>query len=346
MESLRPYCGDLSQLASATAAVLADGPAAGVRTMDVRTLRGLAATVLVDRALDLGPTWSSGVPIGWVSAPGIVHPAYATDDTWLRSFGGGLLTTAGLLNVGAPGDFEGEHHGLHGRISNTPATGVHAELVDDQSGGHLVITGQVRETAVYGPDLILSRRLVFHIGEPVVEIHDEITNRGWAPSPMMILYHFNIGFPVVAPGARIIIASTSRQPLDDVSAAATDSWDVFTSPTVGANAEVFEHTLTPGGPTSAAIVNENDGTGPAGILIRWDAEQLPHLLQWRMLGRGMYLTGIEPANCRGRGIAREAADGTIPILEPGESRKFDLRVQAAGNNEQLASLVAAAGLAR
>ena len=97
IDALRPYCGDVSQLASATPAICVDGPAAGVRVIDVRTLRGLAVTVLVDRALDLGPTWVGGVPISWVSASGIVHPAYASDDTWLRSFGGGLLTTAGLL---------------------------------------------------------------------------------------------------------------------------------------------------------------------------------------------------------------------------------------------------------
>jgi hypothetical protein len=63
------------------------------------------------------------VPLAWVSPTGVVAPHFRElqGEGWLRSFGGGLLVTCGLQNVGEPSERGGEELGLHGRISNTPA---------------------------------------------------------------------------------------------------------------------------------------------------------------------------------------------------------------------------------
>src|SRR3546814_15777709 len=65
---------------------------------------------------------------------------------WLRTFGGGLLTTCGLSHVGGPetGDF-GEQ-GLHGLISNTPAE-LESVIQPDLAAGRmeLSIPGVMRE---------------------------------------------------------------------------------------------------------------------------------------------------------------------------------------------------------
>jgi hypothetical protein len=61
--------------------------------------------------------------------------------------------------------------------------------------------------------------------------------------------------------------------------------------------------------------------------------------QWRMLGPGMYLTGLEPANCglAGRAVEREA--GALPMLEPGEARRsgVTLRVSLGAEAQALAA---------
>jgi Domain of unknown function (DUF4432) len=328
LAALRRYCGDVSQLVSANSSSLTDGTAAGVRTIEVRTVGGLSSTIFVDRALDIGPTWVGSKPLGWVSPTGAVHPAYATNETWLRSFAGGLLTTTGLLNVGPPSRYGDEEYGQHGRVSNLPARNVHTKIVDTDAGPRLTISGQVRESSVYGPDLELSRQLVFHVGAPVLEIHDRVTNLGWRPTPLMILYHFNIGFPVVAPGARIVVDSRGCSAVGATPVNATEKWAIIDEPVAGASAEVFEHELGSDSVGTMAIVNTHEPFGPVGVEVAWQRAQLPRLFQWRMQDCGMFLTGIEPANCRGRGIEEEFSEGSVDMLAPGASREFDLVVTA------------------
>jgi hypothetical protein len=63
--------------------------------------------------------------------------------------------------------------------------------------------------------------------------------------------------------------------------------------------------------------------------------------QWRMLGPGMYLTGLEPANCGLAGRAAEREAGTISELQAGESRRFGLsiRVSLGAAAQELAAQV-------
>ena len=57
-------------------------------------------------------------------------------------------------------------HGVHGRVSHIPAREVSARVIE--LDGRLVaeVSGTVRETDVYGADLVLHRRLRFPMGEP------------------------------------------------------------------------------------------------------------------------------------------------------------------------------------
>ncbi len=59
---------------------------------------------------------------------------------------------------------------------------------------------------------------------------------------------------------------------------------------------------------------------------------------WRMLGYGTYVMGIEPANCptiEGRVNAEEL--GTLPFLEPGESRRYDLEFRILSQADTIAA---------
>ncbi|MEJ7696681.1 MAG: DUF4432 family protein [Candidatus Limnocylindrales bacterium] len=200
----RPELGDLSQVASHRSIRLADGSEDGVRAVDVRVAGGIHAQVITDRGLDLGPAWYAGQPLAWQSPTGIVHPSYFRDDVWLRSFHGGLLFTAGLQNVGSAVTDGAEQHGLHGRISNLPASDVHSETIEDERGLAVRVSGTVRETTVYGVDLVLHRQLTFRVGEPVIEVDDLVENRGYLASPVFILYHVNLGHPVVDAGSQLL----------------------------------------------------------------------------------------------------------------------------------------------
>lgn len=328
----RPELGDLSQVASGRFIRLDDGPEVGVRAVDVRVEGGLHALVLIDRGLDIGPAWVGGVPIAWQSPTGMVHPAYFRDDAWLRSFHGGLLFTAGLQNVGAQVVDAGELHGLHGRLSNLPARDVRVDVAASGDALAVEVRGTVRETTVYGVDLVLHRTLRFPVGRPVVEIGDVIENRGFEAATVFLLYHVNLGYPVVDADARLVAPAAAVAGWDDVSRAAEAEHARFAGPTAGFPVQVFEHRLPDDAPpqVTAGVVNEGYApTGGIGVVVDYDRRQLPRLWHWRMLAEGRYVTGIEPATCGLLGRVDEREHGTLTILEPGERREYGITIRAA-----------------
>ena len=114
----------------------------GWRALDLRAWDGIDARLLPDRGLDCFGAWYRGVPLAWVSAVGERGPlgGRLRDDDWLLGFGGGLVATCGLRNVGAPS----EGHGLHGEISHQPAREVRVARWVDGRAGHRERVGRRR----------------------------------------------------------------------------------------------------------------------------------------------------------------------------------------------------------
>jgi hypothetical protein len=241
------------------------------------------------------------------------------------------LVTCGLQNVGPANEDAGVFHGIHGRVSHIPARDVRAGVVE--ADGRLVaeVSGIVRETDVYGADLLLRRRLRFPMGEPRVDIHDEVENAGYSPADVMLLYHVNVGYPVVAPGARLAAPDAEVVPRDAAAAAQLADHAVFPEPQHGFEQLVYEHRLRQPDTARASIgiVNPDwEPTDGIGLFVEYDPRQLPHLWHWRMLAPGMYLTGLEPATCGILGRAAERERGTLVTLRPGEVRRFDVTISA------------------
>ena len=58
---------------------------------------------------------------------------------------------------------------------------------------------------------------------------------------------------------------------------------------------------------------------------------------------GNYVTGIEPANCTVLGRAVNRADGTLQILEPGETTVFDIEVSVLAGADAIGAFLANIG---
>jgi len=174
---LRRRVGRLEQVAGIEPFVFDEGLARGVRALRIRT-GGLSLDVLCDRGMDLGAAEYRGVPLAWVSPTGVVAPHFRElqGEGWLRSFGGGLLVTCGLQNVGEPSERGGEELGLHGRISSTPAALLAREVRWEGEICLLQARAEVRESKVFGADLVLTRTISAHVGEPRVRIEDTVRN--------------------------------------------------------------------------------------------------------------------------------------------------------------------------
>ncbi len=328
---LRRRVGRLGQAFGVESFVFDDGPACGVRALRVRAGGGLAFEVLADRGMDLGAVEYLGVPLARLSPNGVVGPQHyePEGEGWLRSFGGGLLVTCGLQNVGEPSEKDGEELGLHGRISNIPASNVSHEAVWDEDGCVLEVRGKVRESRVFGADLVLHRTISVRVGEARIRIEDTITNEGFDPQPLMLLYHVNLGWPLLDESARLTgpgRPGEPPEPRDEEARTGLEAWDRFDGPTPGFRERVFHHRPISDDAGWAEARLENPGLGLA-FSVRFRPDELPEMVQWTMTGEGTYTVGLEPATCRVGGRAAEEAAGRVIQLSPGESCRFRLETE-------------------
>ena len=321
-EELTARIGDPHQVAGARGSILTDGKADGVRAVDVTTGSGFSFTVLPGRGMDIPFASWKGKAIAFVSGTGITSPAYYDERSleWRRSFYAGLLTTCGIGNAGAPNVDQGKAFGLHGRLSNAAAE----NLCTDQEweGDELTIRlkGTMRETEAMVENLSLTRTIETRLGDKGLRIRDTVRNKGFAPQPMMLLYHFNFGFPLLSPSAKVVGPITKTVPNNEESGRdrGVEECRGFPEPVQGYTEKVFFHTLSgrADGSTFIALVNRDTGDGqPMGIVLRWSNRQLPSFTQWKMPCKGFYVVGLEPGNCTpvGRGALREK--GALPMID-------------------------------
>ncbi|MDJ0954653.1 MAG: DUF4432 family protein [Acidimicrobiia bacterium] len=299
--------------------VATTGAGSGMRVIDLHVWGGISMRVYPDRGLDIGQAWFGGVPLAWVSTVGETGPRNDLGGmAWGEAFGGGLMVTCGLRNVGMPS----ESHGLHGTYSHLAAQQVAVDRVLDAAGGRLEVKGVVTDDDGEAP-LRHDRILRSFAGAGRIEIEDVTTNLGSVATPVPLLYHFNFGYPLWAGDAEFEASVASTRARDDESEPALESWR--RPPVTETGAEwVLEHELG-AGPAWAVIRNPALGTE---LTIRWDQESLPKLNQWIDRNPGMSVLGVEPANCTTRGRAFERAAGALPMLEPGEERRTRLSVEA------------------
>ena len=340
-QELLRYVGDIEQIARAKSYRLTEGFEDGLTGVDVMTGSGLSFSVLPGRGMDISAAHYKGVSLNWRSATSDVHSAYFDHEGeggrgWLRSFSGGLVATCGLSSVGANGVDGGTALGLHGRIGNTPATNVYHRGFWDKDDYVLEIGGTLRETTVFGENLQLTRVIKTKLGSSSLILEDTIENLGHHPTEMMLLYHINIGFPIVNDHSRLIAPSRTVVPRDEDARQKQTHYAEMQPPEIGYRETCYFHDLIPDaeGFITTAVYNPNmnpDKTteiekASMGVYVKWQHDQLPRFTEWKMMSAGAYVVGIEPANCSVLGRAREREAGTLQLLEPGESKAVTLEI--------------------
>lgn len=334
--------GRMDQVAGARPFVFDEGPARGMRGIDVWTGSGLTFTVLPDRCLDVGAARFNGRPFGWESATGPVAPERfdAQGFGWLKSFHGGLLTTCGLRHFGAPdSDPGGEAWGLHGRASNLSAEEVAVETGWQGDAYRIRIRGRMTEAEVFKPTMVLERKITTALGSREIAIADRITNAGYEPSPAMLLYHVNLGWPLLSESSRLVVSYESVRPMTDHAATALDTHRRMLPPTPGYREMVYTMVPREGsdGLARAALVNP-DLDGGFALSVAWPKATVPYVMEWKMMGQGTYVLGIEPANCPFPPRAALRERGQMPMLAPGQSFDAGLTLAVHCGAEELRRL--------
>lgn len=327
------------QIASVLPVRLEDGIAAGVRAALLRNGGGIEALLVSDRALDIARLSFRGESLVWHGPGGIApaHPGTQNDDEFARSFFGGLVTTCGLDAFGPAGSDAFGSWGIHGHINHCAAQDVRVHCDVDAPEGDVEVSGVVLQSRMMGENLRLERTWRSRIGSSTLELHDRVTNVGGERYPHMLLYHCNAGFPLLDEHTEVFASVSSTTPRDAQAAKGLALWNRGDTPTGGFHEQVFIHTPACGdvGWAVAAIANRHLRAG-LGFAVHYKPAQLPALFSWRMLGVKNYVMAVEPANCptiEGRIVAQER--GTLPFLEPGEAREYDLRFEMLEGGEAI-----------
>jgi len=321
------YVGNESQLGGSRHYILSDGWGRNLRCIDVNSGSGLQYTVVADRGMDISMARFKGINLVYLTCNGETHPSFYEPEGagWLHTFAGGLVTTCGLTYFGAPVEDAGEQLGLHGRYSTIPAKQVAdlSEWVGDEF--HVKLKGIIEEGHAFGNKLRLEREITTILGQNIIKITDKVTNFGHQPSPYTILYHMNLGYPLLDENSELLIDPAQTQPRDKTAANGLSEFKKFLKPQVGFQEQVFYHTMKgdSAGKTSATLWNKKLGIA---FTIKLNVASLPYLTQWKMMGQGEYVLGLEPCNVPGKNRKTLKEENILPVLQPGENATNNIEV--------------------
>ncbi|MHC4520591.1 MAG: aldose 1-epimerase family protein [Planctomycetota bacterium] len=343
--------GNPAQIGGIETSVLDNGLGRGTRIAWVNTGAGLRYKVVIDRGLDIVDAFHNQHSLAWLSHAGVTasRPDANAGLEWLWTFSGGLLTTCGLTHVGGPESDAFGERGLHGRISNVPAQ-VESIVQPDLSTGKLdmSITAVMRQSRVFGPNLELRRAVSSTLGEPAIRIHDVVTNVANTPTPHMLLYHCNYGWPLIDAGTEILYKGPCRsRGLDMDNAVFNDKYDYRTCPK-----PLKRHRGTGEACGFIDVTPDKDGMCTIGlhnkklvlaVATRYRNKQLPCLANWQHWGPGEYVTGLEPGTNPPVGQTAARKQKRLIHLAPGQSRTYDLEISVLTAQKDIKRFLKVAG---
>ena len=182
----------------------------GVLSVDVLPTRGMGLWRGMHRGTRLG--WGS--PARYPVHPALVNRVDQRGLGWLTGFNE-WMCRCGLSSLGEPGLDVVELPGgarresqvlLHGGIANTPCRHLSMGVIED-GPGTLMVRGVMEEAWLYGPKLRLDSTLRTAAGSSSLTIVDEVTNLSDEPGELQLMYHTNMGRPLLEQGARLVVAA-------------------------------------------------------------------------------------------------------------------------------------------
>jgi galactose mutarotase-like enzyme len=307
-------------------------------------------------SIDVLPTRGMGIwrvrrgdkVLGWRSpVRGPVHPAFVPlfDPSglgWLEGFDE-LLCRCGLESNGAP-EFDASGnllYPLHGRIANLPAH--HVDLEVDERAGRISLRGTIDETRFHFQALRLTTTLTTAIGSNEFTWTDEVENIGGRDATMQMLYHFNIGQPLLQPGATITAPIASAAPWTQVAASeGIENWNIMPSPRPGSAEQgyLLDLLANQAGETRVLVSGLTDDEA---ISLRFNKRALPCFTVWRNTAaeNDGYVLGIEPGTNYPNPRTFEKQHGRLVALKPGKKWHAQLTATWHGGFQSIADEEAA-----
>jgi hypothetical protein len=128
----------------------------------------------------------------------------------------------------------------------------------------------------------------------------------------------NLGYPLLSEDAELIVDTVKTIPRDAEAEKGLKEFNRFVKPSSDFREQVFIHMLKADKDGFSSVTLKNNKLN-ISLTIRYDAVKLPYLIQWRMLGKGEYVVGLEPSNVPLKNRVELRESDQLPMIEPGES---------------------------
>lgn len=265
---------NFSQVAVLRRYTLTEGKARGLDIIDCDNGK-LRFLINVSKACDIMQLYHEGQNMSFVSKNGFT----GREIPFLNRFEGGMIYTCGLDSVGGREGYE-----LHGTFHNTPAEIVRAECGEDG----ITVEAIIRDTALFGKHLVMKRKITAAIGGETVTLEDTLVNEGYTDESYCLLYHVNVGYPMLDEGAKVVATVTRRDARTPWAAQNKETSYDMSAPIVGEEECCYFLGLRE--PCVSVVNPKIDKT----LTVSYSGDTLPHFVEWKSMASGDYALGLEP----------------------------------------------------
>ena len=291
---------NFQQVASIRRYTLTEGRGKGLDVLDCDNGK-IRFLLNVSKACDIMQLYHEGQNMSFVSKNGFTK----REIPFLKRFEGGMLYTCGLDSVGGRDGYE-----LHGTLHNIPAEIVRAEC--NESG--IVVESIIRDTALFGKNLVLKRKIFTEISGDSITLEDTLCNIGYKEEEYCLLYHINVGYPMLDNGAKVVADVESYTPR--TAWAKQNETTMYAMNDAVPNQEEACYFLKLSKP-EIALVNEKIGKK---FTVSYSGDTLTHFVEWKSMASGDYALGLEPCTTE---LDDRFAYKTIEV---GEEIKFFVKI--------------------
>lgn len=268
--------GNTAQICSAIRTQITDGRANGARLIHVANGK-LNFILSESNALDMLRLWHEGMNVGFVSKNGLITSRDADD--FMHDFPAGMFYTCGFDAIGG---FEG--HRPHGSLHTMPAQ--ITEIKADEEGVRIV--GVIKSTRLFGENLVLTRTIETKAGSEEVNVTDRLENRAFRDEKWMMLYHVNVGYPLVDAGAVVKGRILKSLPRNEFAAKCMKTMLQVEEPVDNMAENCFYHQTADG-----VLMLENRKLGRRFTV----KSSFKKFVEWKSRASGDYVIGLEPGSC-------------------------------------------------
>ncbi len=157
-----------------------------------------------------------------------------------------------------------------------------------------------------------------------------VKNIGPKKSPIMIMYHCNMGYPLLSENSRVVIPHDGVVARNEHALENIESCLEMEKPQRDYEECCYYYNMKEkNGEAKCGIYNPDINKE---LIMSFDKNTLDYFTEWKMMGEYEYVLGLEPGNCNPDGRDVHRKNGTLKFIEPAEEYKTNLTFEFANDD--------------